>query len=124
GLFEHGIVNFHGGVLPRYRGVNIANHVILEGATEGGATLHLVDSGIDTGPIIDRDTFQISDTDTAYDVFRRTQETLMELFRRNITGLLEGTFKTVNQNSFVERGERPSLYKKGDEQPFRNLNLS
>ncbi len=48
-----GIINLHSGLLPDYRGVMATFWAMLHGAGEVGTTLHrIVDSGIDTGPII------------------------------------------------------------------------
>jgi methionyl-tRNA formyltransferase len=46
-----GTLNTHMGLLPRYRGMNVAEWAALEGEPVG-VTVHLLDSGIDTGPII------------------------------------------------------------------------
>lgn len=46
-----GTLNGHMGLLPRYRGMNVAEWSVYEGAPVG-ATVHLVDAGIDTGPIL------------------------------------------------------------------------
>ncbi len=48
-----GVINLHSGLLPGYRGVMATFWAMLHGAGEIGTTLHrIVDSGIDTGPII------------------------------------------------------------------------
>lgn len=48
-----GVINLHSGILPDYRGVMATFWAMLAGEKEIGATLHwIVDSGIDTGPII------------------------------------------------------------------------
>lgn len=50
---EHGVLNLHSGILPDYRGVMATFWAMLQGATEIGCTLHrIVDSGIDTGPVL------------------------------------------------------------------------
>ena len=49
--FRLGVLNAHMGVLPGYRGMNVAEWAALEGAPVG-CTVHLIDSGIDTGPIL------------------------------------------------------------------------
>ncbi|MBX9860714.1 MAG: hypothetical protein K2Y20_14175 [Sphingomonas sp.] len=46
-----GVLNAHMGVLPRYRGMNVAEWAAWEGGAIG-ATLHWIDPGIDTGRII------------------------------------------------------------------------
>jgi len=123
-MFDRGIVNFHGGDLPRYRGVNIANHCILEGAKCGGATLHYIDEGIDTGNIIDKELFPIESNDTAYDVFLKTQSAIMALADRNIGKMPEDTLPSISQEAMIEAGEIAHTYKKSDIEQFRKLDLS
>lgn len=50
-----GVLNAHMGVLPPYRGMDVVEWPILEGRHESvglGVTLHLMDRGVDTGPIV------------------------------------------------------------------------
>lgn len=48
-----GVVNAHPGLLPDYRGIEPALWALHDGAAEClGSSLHFVDAGIDTGPII------------------------------------------------------------------------
>ncbi len=50
-----GVLNCHTGVLPPYRGMDVVEWTALEGALERagfGVTLHYMDKGVDTGPII------------------------------------------------------------------------
>ena len=49
--FRLGVLNAHMGLLPAYRGMDVAEWAALEGATVG-CTVHLIDAGIDTGPIL------------------------------------------------------------------------
>lgn len=50
-----GILNCHTGILPEYRGMDVVEWTAAEGQVENigfGATLHLMDKGVDTGPIL------------------------------------------------------------------------
>jgi len=50
-----GVFNVHMGILPSYRGMDVVEWPILEGRNKDiglGVTLHFMDSGVDTGPII------------------------------------------------------------------------
>lgn len=49
--FQLGVLNAHMGLLPAYRGMSVAEWAALEGAPIG-CTAHLIDTGIDTGPIL------------------------------------------------------------------------
>ncbi|HEY9480128.1 MAG TPA: methionyl-tRNA formyltransferase, partial [Gemmatimonadaceae bacterium] len=66
-----GVVNFHAGMLPRYRGRNVINWAIINGEEEIGLTAHLVDEGIDTGAIVLQRALPIGWTDNYGDVLRR-----------------------------------------------------
>jgi methionyl-tRNA formyltransferase len=66
-----GLINFHAGRLPFYRGRNVVNWAILNGEKEIGLTSHFVDDGIDTGEIILQKTFPIGWTDGYGDVLCR-----------------------------------------------------
>jgi hypothetical protein len=46
-----GILNAHPGLLPQYRGLDVMEWAILNG-DDIGVTIHFVDEGIDTGPIV------------------------------------------------------------------------
>ena len=53
-LPRFGIINLHSGMLPKYRGIMASFWAVLHGEENIGMTLHyIVDSTIDTGPIID-----------------------------------------------------------------------
>ena len=51
--FPNRIINFHTGVLPEYRGPYSEFWAFYEGARDAiGTTIHLIDEGIDTGPVL------------------------------------------------------------------------
>jgi methionyl-tRNA formyltransferase len=66
------VLNLHLGKLPEYRGMRPCNWALRNGETVAGVTLHEVDEGIDTGPIVAQTTFSIwPDVDEVRDVWRR-----------------------------------------------------
>jgi folate-dependent phosphoribosylglycinamide formyltransferase PurN len=59
------IVNVHAGITPRYRGVHGGYWAFFDNRPElAGTTVHLVDTGIDTGGILGQATFERSHDDT------------------------------------------------------------
>jgi len=48
---EHGAVNVHASLLPRWRGASPVAHAILAGDGETGVTIMQMDAGLDTGPM-------------------------------------------------------------------------
>ena len=87
-----GLINFHAGKLPFYRGRNIINWAILNGEKEIGLTSHFVDSGIDTGAIILQQTFPIGWTDRYGDVLNRVVAAFPEFVVKTVQELAAGAF--------------------------------
>ncbi len=57
------IINCHAGHLPRYRGRNVLNWVLINGEKNFYITIHYIDKNIDTGPIILKKKFNIKKND-------------------------------------------------------------
>lgn len=52
GQFQNRIINLHPSLLPNHRGLDAINKALRAGDEVAGCTVHLVDAGLDTGPII------------------------------------------------------------------------
>ncbi|MFC1437564.1 formyltransferase family protein [Streptacidiphilus sp. N1-10] len=69
------IVNCHPGPLPDYRGANPVNWALLNGEHRHGITIHAIDTGIDSGPILGEAHFSIwPEVDEVRDVWNRAME--------------------------------------------------
>jgi hypothetical protein len=75
------IVNLHPAPLPEYRGCNSYTHAIINNEAQYGVTLHRVDAGIDTGPIIRKHSVPILSDDTGRVLHDRAQVTALAMFR-------------------------------------------
>lgn len=93
-----GVVNFHAGKLPFYRGRNIINWAIINGETEIGLTAHYVDEGIDTGDIILQRTLPIGWTDTYGDVLAKVEVALPDLVVETVSQIAAGHAKRQPQS--------------------------
>jgi methionyl-tRNA formyltransferase len=61
---RYGTLNIHASLLPKYRGVSPISEAILQGESETGVTIMLLDAGIDTGPILHQRRLPIAPDDT------------------------------------------------------------
>ena len=61
---RYGTLNIHASLLPKYRGVSPISEAILQGDTETGVTIILIDAGIDTGPILLQHSIPIAEDET------------------------------------------------------------
>lgn len=111
--FNPGIINLHGGELPKYRGSNIANYVILNGEDRIGGTIHFISDGIDEGDIAVRELEHLTpSSDTAHSVFQKTMDLLKASFRELINVVeSEGEVPRTSQEVFIEKGEEAATYR-------------
>ena len=97
-----GCVNFHGGILPYWRGANILNWVLIQGADETGVTAHFMTERIDEGPIIDVNTVEILHTDTALSLQQKLESITYPLVRRVVAVFESGRIpESKPQNASV-----------------------
>ena len=78
-----GCLNIHPALLPKYRGRYSTAHAIFSGERSTGVTVHWMDEGIDSGPIIMQEKIEIDDKDTGkslYDKFTKEGEKLFIRF--------------------------------------------
>ncbi len=61
---RYGTLNIHASLLPKYRGVSPIAEAILQGESETGVTIMLLDAGIDTGPMLRQRSIPIAEDDT------------------------------------------------------------
>lgn len=76
------LFNIHFSALPMYRGVYTSIFPILQGERTSGVTLHYIDDGIDTGPIISQRLFSIEGM-TAWDLYKKYNSEGIRLFIEN-----------------------------------------
>ena len=67
-------VNTHNALLPAFPGIHGPRDALAYGVKIAGATLHLVDSGVDTGPIVAQVAVPVLDDDTAETLTERIKE--------------------------------------------------
>ncbi len=65
GIFNKGVYNIHGALLPKYRGANVLNWVLVNGENETGVTIHRMAQRVDAGPIVMQLVVAIDYCDTA-----------------------------------------------------------
>ncbi len=84
------LYNLHFSNLPKFRGVYTSFYPLLYKEISAGVTLHRIDSGIDTGPIIDQLIFRIPPRTRASELYTLYTRYAVELFRKNFELLVSG----------------------------------
>ena len=80
-----GILNFHPAPLPDLRGTGGFNLAILENHKNFGVSVHYMDEGIDSGPIIEVDRFPINaQSETAQSLEKLSHNRMLDLFKKTL----------------------------------------
>ena len=85
------VVNVHPSLLPRFRGLEAQRQAIEAGAAETGVTVHFVDAGVDSGPIIGQQTVPVLDNDTVETLHQRIHAAEHELYPKCVAAIARGT---------------------------------
>ena len=88
--FAQKVVNIHPALLPSFPGLEAWKQALEYGAKMTGVTVHFVDQGIDTGPIIAQETVPILPGDTPESLHARIQETERRIYPAVIGALARG----------------------------------
>ena len=85
-------INVHPSLLPAFPGARAVDDALAAGVDETGVTVHFVDEGTDTGPVIAQEPVRISPADTPESLLERLHEVehrlLPETVRLYLTGAL------------------------------------
>ena len=87
---SRGIVNVHTSLLPRWRGASPIQHALLAGDNKTGATIMLIDEGLDTGPIISQSTCPIAREETYETLYAKLAEFGADLLVETLPDWLAG----------------------------------
>lgn len=87
--FEGRIINIHPSLLPAFPGKDAIGDAFRAGVNETGVTIHYVDEGIDTGPIIAQEKVSILPEDTVETLKERIHKVEHQLYPRVINELVE-----------------------------------
>lgn len=95
------IYNIHNGLLPAFRGrPEIAIiHALLAGENTYGATLHEVDLGIDTGRVLDVETFDVGPQDRFQEVMLTGVRACNTLFERSLDAIVDGSIEPLAERT-------------------------
>jgi phosphoribosylglycinamide formyltransferase-1 len=72
--FPDRIVNVHPSLLPAFPGARAVEEQLAAGVAESGATVHLVDEGVDSGPILRQERVAVLAGDTAESLHERIKQ--------------------------------------------------
>lgn len=102
-----GSINVHGSLLPAYRGASPIAAVLLSGDRETGASLMVMEPGLDTGPVIDRDVTPILPNATSETLTEAVSHVGATLVQRSLVRFADGEVAATPQDDLHATLTRP-----------------
>jgi len=106
--YPHRMMNIHPALLPSFPGLHVQKAAIEHGVKFSGCTVHFVDEGMDTGPVIIQAVVPVLDGDTEDTLAARILKQEHKIFSRAIQLFAEGRLKVVGRRVLVDGGRTES----------------
>ncbi len=91
--FPGRILNIHPSLLPAFPGLDAQHQAVAHGVKFSGCTVHFVDEGLDSGPIIQQAVVPVADDDTAETLAARILEQEHRIYAAAIGLVLAGQYR-------------------------------
>lgn len=95
-------MNIHPALLPSFPGVDGVKQALRYGVKVSGCTVHFVDEGLDTGPIILQEAVNVYDNDTEESLQERIHEVEHRLYPRAVQLFIEGRLRVQERRCFID----------------------
>lgn len=102
--FRRKIMNIHPSLLPAFPGLNGVKQALSYGVKVTGCTVHFVDEGLDTGPIILQEAVPVFDKDTEESLHERIHRVEHRLYPRAIQLFIEQKLRLEGRRCFQIEG--------------------
>jgi phosphoribosylglycinamide formyltransferase-1 len=99
--FPRRVLNVHPALLPAFPGLHAARQALAAGVKLSGCTVHLVDEGVDTGPIVAQAAVPVLDSDDEDSLQARIQEEEHRLYPEVVRALCEGRLRVEGRRVAV-----------------------
>jgi len=96
--FKNQILNIHPSILPAFPGLDAQKQAIESGVSHSGCTVHFVDEGVDTGPIIVQETVKIQNDDTEETLSKKILVKEHKAYVKAVKLIAEKKIKVVGRN--------------------------
>jgi phosphoribosylglycinamide formyltransferase-1 len=87
------LINTHPSLLPEFKGAHAVRDALQAGATKTGVTIHFVDAGVDTGPVIVQEELQIIPGESEEQLHNRIKEIERALLVKTVEKIALGKIK-------------------------------
>ena len=96
--FKNRILNMHPAILPAFPGLDAQKQAIESGVSHSGCTVHFVDEGVDTGPILVQEIVKIKNDDTEETLSKRILAKEHKAYAKAVQLIAEKKISIVGRN--------------------------
>lgn len=106
--FPDRVINIHPALLPAFPGVHAQAQALAYGVKVTGCTVHFVDEGVDSGPVIGQRSVRVEDDDTLETLTARLLVQEHALFVEALQWIAEGRVELVSRDGKKQVRVRPA----------------
>ncbi len=103
GAYEGRMMNIHPSLLPAFPGLDAQAQALEYGVKLSGCTVHFVDEGVDTGPIILQETVPVLDMDTVADLSQRILTVEHRLYAEAVRLFAQGRLRISGRRVIIDK---------------------
>ena len=99
--FKGRIMNIHPAILPSFPGLHSQKQAVDYGVKYSGCTVHFVDEGVDTGPIILQSIIKVKESDTEKSLAKKILAKEHKIYPKAVKLFAEGRIKVKGRKSII-----------------------
>jgi phosphoribosylglycinamide formyltransferase 1 len=100
--FPHRVLNVHPSLLPAFPGQDAQRQAWEHGVKVSGATVHVVDEALDSGPIVVQEAVPVLEGDGPLDLAARILEAEHRIYPKAVRVMLEGRYRIEGRRLRIE----------------------
>jgi len=100
--YKNRIMNIHPAILPSFPGLHAQKQAVMYGAKYSGCSVHFVDEGVDTGPVIVQAVVKVNDKDTEKTLSQRILVKEHQLYPEAVRLFAEKKIKITGRKTIIK----------------------
>lgn len=104
--YKNRMLNIHPAILPAFPGLHAQRQAVEYGAKYSGCTVHFVDEGVDTGPIIIQAIVEVKDSDTEETLSKKILAKEHKIYPQAVKLFAEGKIKITGRRTTIRNQGR------------------
>ena len=100
--YKNRIMNIHPALLPAFSGLHAQKQALMYGAKYSGCTVHFVDEGVDTGPVIVQAVVKVNDNDTEKTISKRILIKEHQIYPEAVRLFAEKKIRIVGRRTIIK----------------------